>query len=181
MFAILFLIQLTYCLQTDIYSFLLKNSIEDVNKRYLDSNEKNLLDRFNRLSEEGAIRKRFYTYVLKTSKITKPEVIIEYSSSGEAFSFTGLSIGYDERGTLCRVDYTFYSNQEKTKVKRLKNKDKFWKEISVVKQSAYDEQNKIQFPSDLLVVSFLNNNKVWEFRVSETPTKEVEDIIMLLD
>ena len=163
MTMIIFLLQLSLFISTNTYDLLFKNSIEIINKRYSNSKDRDSFDRFNQLSAQGSVRERFYTVVLAETKIISPNIVVEYSSSGETFSYSGVVIGYDKNKKLCRLDYNFYSNKEKVKIKRIGKTDSFNDSFLQVRQSDYDNQDKVQFPSDLMIVSYLDENKEWRF------------------
>jgi hypothetical protein len=158
----------------------LEKSVEEINNRYSETSSYKLVEKVNSLSEEGAIRVRFYKSVLKESGIIDPIIIIEYSSSGEAFSYNSRVIGYNKHGALLKLDYSFYSNREKVKVKRLRNSVEFNQEIAAIRSVEYDNEEKLPFPSDVVLVSYTDGSSKWQFRLSESPTAHAMKIISLM-
>lgn len=174
------LIPLFYWMHVSPNNALLEKSVEEINNRYSGTSLYKLVDKVNSLSEEGAIRVRFYKSVLKESGIIDPIIVIEYTSSGEAFSYNSRVIGYNKHGKLLKLDYSFYSNNEKVKVKRLRNGAELNQEIAAIRSVEYDNEKKLPFPSELILVSYTDGSSKWHFRLSESPTTHAMKIISLM-
>lgn len=172
------IIQLFNWMPTPSFDTLLEKSKIEINKRYYSAEPHKLLDTFNYVSETGAVRERFFKLILNSSKITKPILIVEYSSSGETFSYNGVVIGYNKNNKLCKMTYSFYSNTEKIKLKEI-NVEDFNKQMRDFKSAEYDDQVKPVFPSSLIILSFATDTSEWTFRLSEFPTTSISKIISM--
>jgi len=64
-------------------------------------------------------------------------------------------------------------------MKRLKDFALFNQEMSAIKSTEYDDGVKVAFPSDLILVSYVDSGSRWKFRLSETPTIHVMKILYL--
>lgn len=163
----------------DVYSALYTNSITTINTRYVASEDVKVLAKFNQVSEVGAVRDRLYRQVLTDSKIIQPEIIIEYSSSGETFSYTTVVLGNDSQGNLCRLDYSFYSNKERIRVRKVRCIDEFKLKFERIAKIEFDDLTKTEFPSDLVILSYFNQGQ-WEYRISRTPTHDIQEMVVQL-
>jgi hypothetical protein len=174
-----FQVLLLFVIPTD-YPGMLRSSLTKINDRYSNSVYGKLVQKLESITEDGAIRDRIYSEILTKGSITDPQLIIEYSSSGETFSYNCIVIGFDNKTRLCYFDYNFYSNNEKFKVKTVRNSEELLNQINELQKLDYDSEKKENFPSEFVLISFLDEQGVWAFRISETPTKQIEQIILSL-